>query len=652
MKRLRLSRPAMCRASALGTFRIVLVALALAAVVPAAHAQLGFTEYAITDTTLNSSPETDFWIASAAPADVDADGDLDLLIAGYYVVYNEWFEDRLTLYRNDGFAGGTTWALTPIPVDVDLNFSAGDIAWGDFDNDGDPDAVVGAYGETVLYRNDAGTLVRTPTVLPAYWEDSDWSTLDLHSFSWADVDNDGDLDLLLPSTASGWDYNPTLVLRNEGPGVGDAWIFSDTAADLPVAPNAVSAWADMEGDGDLDLLLGNVSPYGGNFLETFRNTGELFARADTGLAYIRYGTADWGDADNDGDLDIVYAGNMDLPNGMGEEVVKILFNDPETGYTPVTVTHDFNSPEEPWLDFTAVTWADYDSDGDVDLLVSGEWLGEGEIFGRSVVYANTAGTFALGSEPLPAPISGQAGGAFTWFDVDSDGDLDYFVAGGYYVPDGQGLIEARTQLFRNDAGASNQAPGAPPALAAVPISDGATLSWGPAIDDRTPQSALTYELEISALGAPVVSERAIPEPGNVSRNTSWSVQGLEPGVYSWSVRALDNAFNGGAVSEGSFVVGTVDAPDAGAPRALALSSPYPNPARPGSRMTVFMPREGAASVALFDASGRRVAVLHEGTLAAGAHEFAIGGARLSSGAYFVRAEAGGETARTRVTFVR
>ena len=69
-------------------------------------------------------------------------------------------------------------------------------------------------------------------------------------------------------------------------------------------------------------------------------------------------------------------------------------------------------------------------------------------------------------------------------------------------------------------------------------------------------------------------------------------------------------------------------------------------------MTVFMPREGAASVALFDASGRRVAVLHEGTLAAGAHEFAIGGARLSSGAYFVRAEAGGETARTRVTFVR
>ena len=50
-----------------------------------AQSQLGFTEFALTDTTLNSDPSTDFWIASAAPADVDADGDLDLLVAGYYV---------------------------------------------------------------------------------------------------------------------------------------------------------------------------------------------------------------------------------------------------------------------------------------------------------------------------------------------------------------------------------------------------------------------------------------------------------------------------------------------------------------------------------------------------------------------------------------
>lgn len=86
-----------------------------------------------------------------------------------------------------------------------------------------------------------------------------------------------------------------------------------------------------------------------------------------------------------------------------------------------------------------MTWADYDSDGDIDLLVRGEWLGQGEIFGRSEVYVNNGGAFTLGSEPLPAPLMGNAGGAFTWFDVDSDGDLDYFVAGGYEVPGGNGL---------------------------------------------------------------------------------------------------------------------------------------------------------------------------------------------------------------------
>ncbi|RPJ49239.1 MAG: VCBS repeat-containing protein, partial [Candidatus Latescibacterota bacterium] len=378
-----------------------------------ASAELGFTEFALTDTSLNSRPETDFWIASAAPADVDGDGDLDMLIAGYYVVYFGWVEDRITLYRNDGPAGDSVWALTPVPVDAaGLYFGAGDIAWGDYDNDGDPDVAVASRFALTLYRNDDGALVRTSTALPEYEEDSDFSTMDLHSVSWADFDNDGDLDLLVPSVVSGFDRLPTQLLRNDGAGVGDAWTFTDVTADLPIAANGVSAWADLEGDGDLDLLLGNVSAYGDNFLCTYTNDSGTLVLADSGLALIRYGTADWGDADNDGDLDIVYGGNLDLPGeGGGETVVRILFGDAQGGYTPFDVVHEFESPEEPWLDFTAVTWADYDSDGDVDLLVSGEWLGDGEIFGRSLVYGNTGGVFAAASEPLPAPIGGNAGGA-------------------------------------------------------------------------------------------------------------------------------------------------------------------------------------------------------------------------------------------------
>ena len=637
----------------------ILAAMAAMAVTTPAHAQLGFTEFALTDTSLNSSPSTDFWIASAAPADIDGDGDLDLLIAGYYVIYpteenpDGWVDHRLTLYRNDGPAGAE-WALVPVDVEAEgVALTSADLAWGDYDADGDPDVAVGASGQLLIYRNDGGTLVRTGTELPAYVEDSDFTTMDLHSLTWADVDNDGDLDLLVPSAVSDFDRLPVMTLRNDGPGTAGAWTFTDAGAALPIAANAVSAWADMEGDGDLDLLLGNISPYGDNFLETWRNDAGTLVRADIDLAFIRYGTADWGDADDDGNLDVVYGGNIDLVDA-GETVVRILYGDGSGGYTPVDVARDFGGAE-PWLDFSAVSWADYDSDGDVDLLVCGLWLLPGEIEGRAMVYVNQGGrSFAAASQPLPAPIAGIAGGAFTWFDVDGDGDLDYFVAGGYYVPDGQGLIEARTQLFRNDAIATNAAPGMPGGPAAEVSGLDARLSWTAASDDRTPQAALTYQLEVvgPSGGGWASSSRPLPQPGNVSGNLSWMLKGLEPGTYAWSVRALDHAFNGGPTAAGAFTILSTTGVGAGAAPGLALSAPRPNPMGSEAHFTLTLDRPGSVEVAAYDVRGRRVAVIHDGPLDAGVHVLGMPGRALSNGTYFVHATAHGRTAVRRVTLLR
>jgi hypothetical protein len=650
-----------------GLLVLISVAALGVGVVPA-HAQLGFTEFAITDPALNSSPATDFWIASAAPADVDADGDLDLLIAGYFVVYpteenpEGSLEHRLTLYRNDGPAGAE-WTLTPIAVDAaGLSFGATDLAWADYDNDGDHDVVVASEGATTLYRNDGGTLVRTATALPSYFEDSDFSTMDLRSLTWADVDNDGRLDLLIPSVVLDFTYQPTAVFHNDGPGPAGDWTFTDTGAALSVASNGVSAWADMEADGDLDLLLGNVSPYGDSFLETYRNDAGTLVAAESGLASIRYGTADWGDADNDGDLDVVYAGNIDLPDGTGETVVRILVNDGPGVYTPIDVAHDFGVPNaDPWLSFSAVTWADYDSDGDVDLLVSGEWLGPTDIEGRAVVYSNNGGTFTLASEPLPAPVAGNAGGAFTWFDVDGDGDLDYFVAGGYYVPDGNGLIEARTQLFRNDALGMNAAPTVPPGLQANVSGTDVTLSWSPATDDGTPPSAMTYELEVSGVtggalgsgsGALAASGRPLPQPGNVSGNTTWTLRALEPGAYTWTVRAVDNAFNGGLAAHGSFVVGSPTSVAGGPDRGFSLSPAYPSPFTREARFSLSLLRDEDVMVALHDVQGHRVAVIHDGRLAPGVHPMVVRPADLPSGVYFIRATGLSQAAVRRITLLR
>jgi hypothetical protein len=637
-----------------------LAALALLLAGPAAEAQTAFTEFALTDSTLNSSPATDFWISSAAPADVDADGDLDLLVAGYYVVYpdtsgNGTVEHRLTFYRNDGPVGDSAWALTPLPVDIgDLSFGGADIAWGDYDLDGDPDAVVASDEVTTLFRNDGGTLVRTSTALPAYYEDG-YATMDLRSLSWADYDNDGDPDLLVPSVVdfeNFW-YDATKLLRNDGAAGGDAWAFTDTEAALDTTSNGLSAWADMDADGDLDLLLGEIQPNAG-LLNIYRNDDGTLVPADTGLAHIRYGMADWGDADGDGDLDVVYVGNIDLPDGTGETVVRILLNEgPGVPYDSLLVLRDGEAVDGDawWLDFHAVSWADYDSDGDMDLLVGGSVVGDGEIYGLAAVYTNTGGAFEA-SGLLPGPIDGLNGGTFTWFDVDTDGDLDYFVAGAYFRPDGNGLVEARTQLFRNDAAGANLAPSAPGNLVATPAPGGVDLRWGAAGDDGTPTAALTYRLDVTPLATAGVLPEALPEPGNVSGNTAWSLRGLPDGTYRVRVRALDAAFAAGPLAEATVTIGAVAAEPGAGDGARALSAVVPNPAAAAAAFTLTLDRAQAVTVAVYDALGRRVALLAEGELAAGPHALALDAAPLAPGAYVVRASGDGFALTRRLTVAR
>lgn len=638
----------------------VLALIAGAAAPGTARAQLGFTELALADTMFNTGPNADFWIASAAPADVDADGDLDLLVAGYYVVYNESVEDRLTLYRNDGPASVGSWAFTPVPVDAaGLSFITGDIAWGDYDNDGDPDAVVaGRFSTTTLYRNDAGALVRTSTLLPDYSEDSGFLTMDQRSLTWADVDNDGDLDLLHPSVFAGFGLGPTVLLRNDGPGNGNAWTFTDTGQPLPVTGSVATAWADMDADGDVDLMFANMGGFEPPTLDLYRNDGGTLVRADTALAAINVGTADWGDADGDGDFDLVVAGNLIRPDETGETVVRILFKDPG-GWTPVDVVHEFQSPEEPWLDFDGVTWADYDSDGDVDLLITGQQLGVGELVGRSEVYANNGGVFTLAGAPISAPNFGNTGGAYTWFDIDGDGDLDYFVAGGYYMPGGNGLIESRGQLYRNDAPGSNAAPSAPTSLKAVVAGDVA-LSWNASTDDGTPTASLSYELEVTRLGAGPSEARllagpvalVLPQPGNVSDNTAWTLHGLAPGDYEWTVRALDNAFNGSPLGHGSFTLGTTSVVTTPGPRELDLSPAVPNPSAGESRFALTLERRQRVSIFVYDVAGHRVASLHDGPLGAGSHTFTLHGEDMRCGLYFIHARGESGSTTQRLTLFR
>lgn len=548
------------------TFLLVaslIVALWLA---PVAVAQTSFTEVTPTTGALwVTNADEDFWINAVAPADVDGDGDLDLAVLGFYVVYYGEVTDLLVIFKNQGSdeSGHWTFAEETVPLGS-MWAGASDLAWGDYDNDGDPDLVVGSEGSMALYRNDAGTLVATNTVLPAYSEDSSYEgSYDLRSITWADADNDGDLDLLVPSV---FDFDTfeyaTKLLRNDGPDGSGAWTFSDTVATIDPTSNAQSAWADDDGDGDLDLFLVNVDPYTGlGFVKRYRNDAGAFTGQDLLGITVEHGLADWGDYDGDGDMDVLVTGNIQETDGSYVSVLRVYRNDAGTFTETTLPAPDPGVPGAWWLEFHAATWADYDSDGDVDLLFTGSYVGESEIRGGSEVYRNTGGGFVPLGLALPAPVESIGrGGAFTWFDLDNDGDLDYLVAGAYYVPGGNGLVEAQVHLYRNGAPATNAAPTAPSSLVAAQVGGGVALSWNAATDDHTPAAAITYDLMVHAGGISVPTPQRLPEPGNISAVTGWQLTGLAPGTYTWKVRAADAAFRGGPAAQGTFTIGTITPP--------------------------------------------------------------------------------------------
>ncbi len=275
--------------------------------------------------------------------DYDNDGDLDLFIANSQNGNN-------FLYRNNGDRSFTKITTGAIVSDGGNSFGA---SWGDYDNDGHLDLFVAnsATGENnFLYRNngDGGfTRIRDGAIVNEVG----------FSFgcSWADYDNDGDLDLFVAN----WGYN--FLYRNDGP----AGFFK-----VPNGPivedggNSVGgSWGDFDNDGDLDLFVTNTTngPFPGNNDFLYENNGDGSFTKITSGSIVNDGArsegSSWGDYDNDGDLDLYVA----------NEGPKFLYrNDGNRIFTRITtgaIAIDTGISR-------GTCWADYNNDGALDLFVS------------------------------------------------------------------------------------------------------------------------------------------------------------------------------------------------------------------------------------------------------------------------------------------
>ncbi len=337
---------------------------------------------------------------SVAWGDYDADGDLDL------VVGNGYKPDRL--YRNDD--GIVTTNPVWSSAEWDLTTS---LAWGDYDGDGDLDLVTGndtsfyySSGEpNRLYRNEGGILTAS-----AVWTSAEADRT--RSLAWGDYDGDGDLDLVV-GNAGNWGQ-PNRLYRNDGGTLVPAAVWSSAEADIT---NSV-AWGDFDGDGDLDLAVGNGGFEGGQPNRLYRNEAGVLAQSAVWSSVETDNTASvaWGDYDDDGDLDLA-AGGAD---SAGIPVLRLYANDGGQINTSASWSATGGGGK--------VAWGDYDGDGDLDLAA-----------GR-LLYRNDGGEIAASN--AWEPVESDTVNDLAWGDYDGDGDLDLAVGTG----------EEPTRVYSNGGG--------------------------------------------------------------------------------------------------------------------------------------------------------------------------------------------------------
>jgi len=517
-------------------------------------------------------------------ADYDGDGDLDLLIAGL----GKRDIAFATLYRNDG---GGTFIDSGIAL---LGLSRATAAWGDFDGDGDLDlAMTGlttaGLPTTHVYRNTGGTFTAVA---------GNFLGVLAGNLAWADYDGDGDLDLLVTgvtSTVAGVGVASTRLYRNDG------GTFTPITTPFPNCYLGGLAWADFDRDGLPDVVIAGTSENGPLFASIFHNDGGgAFHDIGANLPGDDLGPLAWGDYDHDGDLDLLFGGNSN--DGFITRVYRNdagAFGDIGAGFLPVL--------------WAAGAWGDADDDGVLDLMVAG--YDAGAQVPRSILYHNDSGTFAN----TGLPFHDLYLGTLSWADLDNDGDVDLLLAGNSA---GQDLV----LLYRNDATTPNVPPSAPTALTTTPTGNGALLSWGAASDDHTPVAGLSYNLRVGTTpgGSQVMSAQAIangarllPGLGNAWSNRFARVSGLVAGTtYYWSVQAIDASFKGSPfATEQSFTFTTAAVGDR--PSADLASRASPNPFRNATFVRLVSRTSGHARMFVYDASGRLVAHAWEGEVTSG-----------------------------------
>ncbi len=316
-------------------------------------------------------------------------------------------------------------------------------SWADIDGDGDDDLIIGTNGDgpTYIYLNDGS----------GGFKQIGGPFLNGYHAVWApllgDYDNDGDQDLFTVGFGE-----QCYLLENQG---GTSFVDVPSKGLFENAGNLMGrggAWVDYDADGLLDVMVAtNAAKPDVGRDKLYRNAGgntftdaspDVFDAQNIGRGLV------WTDLDNDGDVDLYAAAGKGCPCEWETQPADWLiraenqvFSNDGGVLTNMTDAVTINIDHA-----RGVAAGDYDNDGDMDLyicnIIVGGWEGDDpEIFGGYNKLLRNDGNFTfVDVTPDELVLYGNQRSC-SWVDTDNDGDLDLLVVGmGSAIP---------TKLFEN-----------------------------------------------------------------------------------------------------------------------------------------------------------------------------------------------------------